>query len=801
MSKNLTRKGLALGAIVALASTVIAGSPAFAAGEVVFAPSTGTSYTTFTTADFALTASLAPGQVAGNIAQLKYQIAGDASGSFEYTIGAAAAATATTAATQVVSAGATVGTASVLNIGLKAADQVEATATKSVTVTAFIDSNNDSILDSGEFQQARTVTFKKLADVVATVTLTAPLPGDTTVKVTAALADINAEQTAANTKVTFTATGHTLIAAPGVAATTAGAYQSTLPTSGTLAAAAVVTARVYYGAIALGAAAVSATVPAASIIAPISGPVTSANAVAATAAAITAAVVRTNSAFAVEATIKSSATGNAVVASKAVTAAITVTGALTTIRTLSINGTVYNGTVALPTALALTTDAAGKAKVDLVTVGFTAGNTVVVAFSSENQTTTTTATLADTTYSVKSTAVGSVLRSITEGGSTTITYAVKDQFGVAIAVASRLKFVVGYATTGPVAAPATTFVPVVAGSASIVVTDTAANVDADIVVAVTLQTQDASNSNWSDVVIAILSHTVYVPAVATTFDVVPVAQAIALSTSEALTLSSVTNPGAAVTIASKGVTFTVNSVDYADTVTMFADTSGDIVVSAKSDIAGAHTITYTAGSETKTSVVTVTAAASNSGATLAIDAPASILPGRTLEVTVSLVDKFGNPVAVANLGTTNPTATIVYNGPGLLVGTITQTLDASGKSKFRVLLGANEIGSATITATYDLDGTTATATVLTASKTVAIAAAVVVAPQAAVIASKNGRVYVTVNSAAGFKSWVKVGFSLKPAFTTTGSKLVSYYVGAGKRVAVLVYVRGGLVASQAITVE
>jgi hypothetical protein len=60
---------------------------------------------------------------------------------------------------------------------------------------------------------------------------------------------------------------------------------------------------------------------------------------------------------------------------------------------------------------------------------------------------------------------------------------------------------------------------------------------------------------------------------------------------------------------------------------------------------------------------------------------------------------------------------------------------------------------------------------------------------------------VTVNSAAGFKSWVKVGFSTKPAFTTTGSKLVSYYVGAGKRVAVLVYVRGGLVASQAITVK
>ena len=79
MSKNLTRKGLAFGALVALASTVIAGTPASAAGEVVFAPSTGTSYNTFVTETLTLNASLAPGQVAANIAQLKYSVVTDGS--------------------------------------------------------------------------------------------------------------------------------------------------------------------------------------------------------------------------------------------------------------------------------------------------------------------------------------------------------------------------------------------------------------------------------------------------------------------------------------------------------------------------------------------------------------------------------------------------------------------------------------------------------------------------------------------------------------------------------------------------
>jgi hypothetical protein len=405
--------------------------------------------------------------------------------------------------------------------------------------------------------------------------------------------------------------------------------------------------------------------------------------------------------------------------------------------------------------------------------------------------------LQDAAYTVVSTGVGSALRSVTEGGSATLNYAVKDQFGVAIGSGARLKFVVGYTTE------ATSYVAVAGGTASVVVTDTTANVDATIAVDATLQTQDVATSNWAaaSTPIVAATQTVNVSSVATTFDTVPVAQSIALSTSVALTGSSVTNAGAAVTISSPGVTFVLGGVDYANTITLFSAASGDIVVSAKSDIAGAKTITYTAGSETKTSVVTVAAAAQTSGTALTLDAPATILPGRTLVVTGKLVDKFGNAVDITSSAAT---LAVVYTGPGLIVGSLPTETDAAGTFTFRVLLGANETGSAAVSATYDSNGSTAdvagTTVVVTVAKTVTIGAA---APSsAATIASKNGRVYVTVNSAAGFKSYVKIGFSSKPAFSTTGSaKLVSYFVGAGKRVAVRVYVRGGIVASQAITVK
>jgi hypothetical protein len=100
-----------------------------------------------------------------------------------------------------------------------------------------------------------------------------------------------------------------------------------------------------------------------------------------------------------------------------------------------------------------------------------------------------------------------------------------------------------------------------------------------------------------------------------------------------------------------------------------------------------------------------------------------------VKVTVTLTDKYGNPVSVNGAANSaNPGVVIAYNGPGLLVGNgvgaITQSTDADGQVSFSVILGANDSGTATVTATYNESGnTTAAADVITVQKTIIIGAA------------------------------------------------------------------------------
>jgi len=148
MSNTLFRKGLVFGTVAALATSALVGTPAFAADEVVFAPTSGTTYNTLSDQTFSLSASLAPGQVAGNAVQLKYLIEAT-SGAVRYKAGTAATPIVVTgavangqldtaSAAQVVASGATSTSVNVLSFALAASDST--TATTSVKVTAFVDS-------------------------------------------------------------------------------------------------------------------------------------------------------------------------------------------------------------------------------------------------------------------------------------------------------------------------------------------------------------------------------------------------------------------------------------------------------------------------------------------------------------------------------------------------------------------------------------------------------------------------------------------------------------------------------------
>ena len=808
MSKNLTRKGLALGAIVALASTVIAGSPAFAAQTITAAPALGTSLNTTLATPFVVAANVSGATTDTAAATLKFSVSNAGKNLLTFAAVGASASAANTAAlagtrvadttnTTVVSA-ASAGLTSAKTAAI--AISTSATVSTTADVTAWLDLDGDNVIDANE-DTANTVSVKFLAnaDLAAATSITAPLIGAVALTGKSVITPALNSNYATNVTIDYTAatsvtsTGATTMGTDGawtatavIAAATAGAY----------------TAQAKVATVALGTAA-STTVAA----------ITTSTAVAALTAgndATAAGVVRAGAKAATAVlTLKKAAVGAA--AALPVAAGIPV---VVTVKTkavaapatslITVDGTAINATDEGTITLNKVTDANGLVSLAIVSATGTVTDAIEITALAEGVSAAALNVVwTAVAYTAASTsAFASTERSIVEGGSTTLTYSVKDQFGVAIAVPSRLKFVVGYATVGPVAADATTYVALVGGSASITVTDTTANVDAAIAVTAALEVQDAATLNYAapaSGAVTAAAHNVNVTATAAAFATAPATTfgPVAVDTALTLTIPAINNAGGLVTIAATGVTFTVNSVDYANTVTVITAAGGVVpVVTAKSTTAGAKNITFTVGTNVTTSVLTVSAAVETSGTVLTLDAPANILPGRTLVVTGTVADKFGNPVNTST-GTTS-TLVVSYTGPGLIVGSLPTETDASGAFSFRVLLGANETGSASVSASYDADGSATVSAAVTVAKTVTIGA---VATNAAVITSKNGRVYVTVNSAAGFKSYVKVGFSVKPSFTTTGSKLVSYYVGAGKRVAVRVYVRGGLVASQAITVK
>jgi hypothetical protein len=756
---------------------------------------------------------MAPGQVAGNIVQLKYYITVPTGATLSHKVNGAVSFTDITASGAVAGSGSATAS-NTIELDYKYVTGTTApTATSesiSVPVIAWLDADNDNVVDANEYQQSRTVGFKKYSEVVPTVAITTPAVADSSVKATVSVADINVEQlgVTATAKgdfdVTVAVTGTGVVS--GSATTKAdGVFTKALTTN--LAAADVVSARATYRSVDLGTAAVTSTVAARTIIQPTASVVAGNNAV------VSGNVVRTNSAFAVAATIKDTAATAAVKAGVAVKAAITTTAALSTTKTLSINGTVYNGTVAIPASIDLVSDANGLATVNFVTTGFVQSEAITVVYTAQNFSATVAVDLQDATYTVASTAVGGVHRSIAEGGSTTIEYSVADQFGVAIGAGARLKFVVGYTTS------ATSYAVLSGGKASITVADTTANVVSAINVDATLETQDAATSNWAELnpTVVATRHVVNVTATAVAFDVDPTAVSANLDTNVALNAVSVNNAGAPVTISATGVTFTVGGKEYANTVTVFTDANGTIpAVDAKSTVAGAKTVTFTSGAASKTATLTINAAANNSGVTLTVSAPATVVPGQTFTVTGKLVDKWGNPVAVTNSLTT-PTAnsadrgfSVTYTGPGFVIGgSLPTATNASGEFSFQVLTGAADSGTATVTATYDVDGayasitSTSPATSAAAiSKTASIAIAAPAAPEVkTTIVGVTKSVRVRVENAKGEEVEIKFGSkTVRVAIAGTNSKLWVINTTKGKK-SVKVYVDGDLVAVKTVTVK
>jgi hypothetical protein len=796
MFKNTTRRGLAIGAAIAVAFSGLVTSPAQAAGEVVFAPSAGTSYNTFVTEGFTLQASLAPGQVAANAVQLKYKIDKAAGATVSYAVSTSAPVsgnlTLNAASTSVVVAADGAGATTQNFIRLNVTGANSSSSTVDVTVTAFLDANNNSTLDAGEFNTPQTVSFKKYSEVATSVVITTPAQLDVTVSGTVAFTGINTDQVQSTRGVVVVLNGTDQASVSATAGTFARGV-SALAAASTISAYAVVANHK------VGANATTVTVAKNTVGAITASAVAGNNALNASAGAVDA---RVNSAFAVQANVKSTSTGSAV-AGAAVTVAVDALG-LSATKTLSLNGTVYTDSAKLPTALAVTSDASGNAVVNVVTAGFAHASTVSFVFKSQNQTADAlVVTNKNAVYSA--TAAGTGFQTVTLSGAIAVALTVADQWKVA--APSNYRVVVSYDGT-------TKYLPLTAGAVTATFTGTSSASVNDVTVDA-IQSQSAVTSNWSSETGGTTTSgavKVKSTAVAAAFSTAPTHSAttvISRATASpkagylnAVTITGIANhAGQSVTLTSgTGVLFSNAAQDtaaVASTYTTNADGNGRFTVSAYVTKAGAATINYVAGTATASTTVTAAAALGNEGTALSIVSVDTILPGKTLVATVKLVDELGNPVAADDASTESFGVTVTGLG---FVGSLPTKLNASGEATVTVLLGSADEGNVVITATYDADGTGTAKAAVTATKTVAVAPAA--APEVnAVIGSFNGRWAVRVENAKGSTVVIKVGGRWFKATASGDNFVFSRKSRVGASVLVKVWVAGDLQNEQTITVK
>ena len=754
MSTIVTRKSLALGAIVALATTAFAGTPAQAAGEIVVVPNAGTSFNTLVTDSFVLETSFAPG-VANANAQLKYQIktakaqtvitkastvdAADARNTSATVVLATGDASDAAAFTGYVSGVATTTTQrNFLSVKLSGvtytSDSVDA------VVTAFVDSNNDGKLTAGEWSTAKTVGFKKYADVTATVALDQPSTGDTTAKGRVTLAGLNQAQIQSAVTLQFrkSATA-SLDSTDSTEATNSRLANSGLTALSTDAGEYVATT---------GAVAAFDSADTIDLIAKVAGNVVGST-VTKTATARTiskfeatvdvtdngtaAGLARLNTEFSTSAVVYSAGTAPAPISGVAVSASVVSSRTVWSTdaaeaQSVTLNGTKYTTYAALTAAVAaLTSDASGKVTVKLVPVNFAADDTFTISFKAQNITKTVTATQKAAVYTVADAASASV-RKIAKNASATLNYTVKDQFAVS-ATATNLRLVVTSALK-------TQFVAVAAGKATVVVTPTADSTDS-VTVAVALQasTVDANQQTlWaaSSGATNAGNITVNVSAVADDFDTAPAIaninntaynatsnykQAIenkAYSATDfpvvagatlAEITGSVNTDGAEVTVSGTGLAFVVGGKVYTDTVTFPAagSSAGNFTVLVAGHKAGVSTVTFKTGAITKTVDVTFDAAVVASLKNTVVSAPSAAQAGRAVTVSATLTDAYGNAIA-------GKTVKFAVAGVGSLSSSDAVT-DASGVATVRLVSSYGEDGDSVVTVSHNGgDNATDTAT-------------------------------------------------------------------------------------------
>jgi len=249
-------------------------------------------------------------------------------------------------------------------------------------------------------------------------------------------------------------------------------------------------------------------------------------------------------------------------------------------------------------------------------------------------------------------------------------------------------------------------------------------------------------------------------------------------------------PHATVTLQAAGFLFKTGSNYALDTITLRASATGVFSVDVYSSVGGAQTIRMTAGAATASQALTYAAAVSGAAKSFTLTTPAASEPGRTVDVTVKVVDKFGNGVQGA-------TVTLSSTGPGYLINTSGTSLK-DGTYSTKLLLGSNDAGTAVVKAAMTIAGEEV---VKTSSINVGVGA-VAASDQKVNAGSFKGYVALYAKGYAGKRMSAKVGkdWVVVESLASNFERVVEF-TGAGYTVAVRIYIDRVLIDTITVTTK
>ena len=852
MTKNIARKGFALGAGLSLAVTGLVAPAAYAVDAIQLTETVGTGYNVLNDGNFEVSALITNAAISGGSETVKFRVVdadsgltaagidlgdGNATATPDGALDNSGAGTAgddvlasfTDGVAVVNSGGISAGTAYELML-----DPSAATDAFSVTVQAWVDFDGDNTIDSGEYASpVRTVTFYPADEVTFSVNLVTPTLGAANINSTvttspalnvAALAnalDVGyATYVAATDAYTIVASGGTVSGAGaftnGVAVTSDSDYKLAIAGGGLAAATYVAQAvlgttevgnAVFYTVGASDATAVTAV----SVVA--SGDVAGED-------------IRTNSAASFEVTVTD--TNGDEVAGETVVFSFTETHADTD-AVISVGGhSIKNGdTATAAKTVSASTDADGVATVSASFSGFAAGDnfmTVSAKVASLAATSDLAPDFVDTAfgsiYAHNTLGTAAVLK-VAAGSSYSLTYSVVDNFGVLL---TDSNYRVELSDGGSVLKTAT----LASGIASFSVAD---QTTVSEVWTATVSKYSTSTANWgSDLSSGGVAIT---PVVGASNSASAVTLAGSSTTGLALNLSALTASdtrlgqtaptltsgtkatlsgtvtdasGAAtyssVTLSAPGVLFASGAVTSLGSITVQTSAAGAFGgVVAYSNTSGDVTVTATAGSASKTLDLTFAAAGELTGTALTVNV-ADAAPGKTMTVSGALTDKYGNGVA-----TNASKLKVTYTGPGFVVGSLPTATETDGSYEFKVLLGSNDTISGSVVVAYagadDAFTTGTSSDDLSSSATLAPAAAA----KKVNAGSFKGYVVVYARGYEGSRLSAKIGNDwviVDPIVNNQENGTlfrVTDFTGAGVDIAVRIYIDRVLVATINLTTK